>query len=78
MPDCHYCNRPTDPSRAYRRVTGWERKSRVASRRRGSDVVLRQVTDEYACEDCIVRLREGLPIEQGSLLFETGYDGFIA
>lgn len=65
---CHYCGAPVDTSRAFQRITGWQRKSQLASRKRGSDVVLRQTTDEWACEDCVTRLREGLPIEQGSLL----------
>jgi len=53
----------------YRRVVGWERKARYqSSRRGGSDIVLREVTAEVACSECITRLRAGVPAGQESLI----------
>ncbi len=69
-PRCNFCETPVDPTSpsTYRRVKGWEHKSPAASRRGGSDVVLRELADEFACFSCIERLRSGLSVEQGSLL----------
>ena len=58
---------PNDPS-VWRRVTGWERKGLGVSRRGGSDIVLRELRDEYACPVCVARLRAGLDARQESLL----------
>lgn len=67
---CHYCSVPVDPTdrRTYRRVVGWERKALASSRRSGSDIVLRETRDEYACAGCIVRLQQGLDVRQEALL----------
>jgi hypothetical protein len=48
MAACTYCGDPIDPQTVYRRVVGWERKSKAASRKAGSDIVLRESRDEFA------------------------------
>ena len=68
--NCSYCGtlvNPFAPS-TYRRVIGWERKALAASRRGGSDIVLREPLEEFACHACIVRLQAGLDPRQASLL----------
>jgi len=67
---CFYCREPIDPldRSVWRRVVGWERKGFAESRRGGSDIVLREPRDEYACPGCVVRLQAGLPVAQESLL----------
>jgi hypothetical protein len=67
---CSFCLQPVDPAArtTYRRVEGWERKALADSRRSGSDIVLRQPLDEYACPVCISRIQAGLSIAQEALL----------
>ena len=67
---CHFCREPVDPldHTTYRRVVGWERKAFAETRRGGSDIVLRELRDEYACSVCVARLRAGLDARQESLL----------
>ena len=67
---CHFCREPVDPldQTVYRRVVGWERKAFGETRRGGSDIVLRELRDEYACPTCVARLRAGLDARQESLL----------
>lgn len=67
---CFYCGESVDPlaHTTYRRVVGWERKAFAESRRGGSDIVLRELRDEYACPRCVVRLQKGLPVAQETLL----------
>jgi hypothetical protein len=65
---CAFCNAPVDPANCYRRIVAWEKKSLLPSRRGGADVVLREHQPEFACTSCVGRLRDGLSVEQGSLL----------
>jgi predicted RNA-binding Zn-ribbon protein involved in translation (DUF1610 family) len=65
---CTYCGESVAESLAYRRVSGWERKALGASRKGGSDIVLREAHDEFACAACIARLKAGINVEQGALL----------
>lgn len=67
---CAYCGDPVDPNSSFtwRRVIGWERKAVAASRRSGSDIVLREPRDEYACDICVSRLKRGVAPRQGALL----------
>lgn len=64
---CTYCRASVDPRYAWRRVVGWEQKAVATSRRRGSDIVLRQQLDEYACNGCVTRLKSGIALGQGTL-----------
>jgi hypothetical protein len=66
---CVYCGEPLDSLRGvYQRVTGWERKAAAASRRGGSDIVLRQQLDEWACADCVHKLQAGVHVDQQALV----------
>lgn len=66
--ECVFCGELVPESLAYRKVTGWERKAKVASRKGGSDIVFREAHDEHACSTCIVRLKSGLDVHQGTLV----------
>lgn len=73
MPDpaCVYCGRNVDPNQpyTYQRVSGWEHKAYSASRRGGSDIVLREpVPDMFACQFCIDKLKAGVNVAQETLL----------
>lgn len=69
MTVCFYCGKPiTATGRLWRRVVGWESKGVGELRRGGSDIVLREYRDEFACERCVFRLQHGLAPEQESLL----------
>ncbi len=67
---CFHCNQPvnTDDPSAFRRVIGWERKAVSQSRKGGSDIVLREQTDDYSCFACVERLKMGVNVAQSSLL----------
>lgn len=69
---CCYCHVELDTRlhTTYRRILGWERKSRTGSRRGGSDVVLREpeTPTAFACEGCIGSMRDGCSPRQGALL----------
>lgn len=65
---CGICGELVPESLLYRRVTGWERKAKSASRKGGSDIMLREPLDEYACSACIARLRAGINVGQESLV----------
>ena len=66
---CTHCNAPVEFNTGYRRVQGWARRAPSSSSRRGGeDIVLREHLDEWACTRCIGLLRDGLSVEQGSLL----------
>lgn len=65
---CAYCEREVDDATAYRRVVGWERKAHSESRKGGSDIVLREQLDEFACSECVTRLRSGLHVGQEALV----------
>lgn len=62
MTVCAYCNTPLDPhaGHIWRRVVGWERKARGATRKSGSDIAAREPREEYACDRCIRRLQRGV------------------
>lgn len=58
---CVFCGDPVPDKDCWRRVTGWERKARYGARRGGSDIALRQVSnDEVACNACISIRQAGL------------------
>ena len=67
---CHYCGHEVEAHsrNTWRRVSGWERKASAAARRSGSDIVLREPGDEFACNACIVLLKDGIAPGQESLL----------
>jgi hypothetical protein len=67
---CSYCGEPIDPFSKFtwRRIEGWERKATAESRRSGSDIALREPRDEYACDVCISKRKNGPDPDQGSLL----------
>ena len=67
---CVYCSSKLDPNdpTTYRRCRGWERKGLPGSRRGGSDIVLREAGEEFACWSCIDRKKRGLAPSQGALL----------
>jgi hypothetical protein len=69
-PVCALCGKPIDPSGygVYRRVTGWERKAAGQNRRGGSDIVLRQPLDELAHGFCVDRTRDGVNVNQETLV----------
>ena len=70
-PVCVYCDCSVDPNAngTYTRVRGWERKAYSASRRGGSDIVLRETTpDVFACQFCVDKLKAGVNVSQESLL----------
>ena len=68
MSVCTYCGGPVDSTSRWRRVIGWERKAISESRKSGSDIVLREPQDEYACNACITLLKSGISVSQESLL----------
>ena len=67
---CTFCGEPVDPLSPYtwRRVIGWERKAQAQSRKSGSDIALREARDEYACDPCVSRAKQGLPTGQEALI----------
>lgn len=68
--NCILCGEPVDPAArsTFHQVTGWERKAMSASRKSGSDIVLRQPLNQYAHGHCVERKRMGIPAAQESLL----------
>ena len=58
---CTYCKRPIDPRPGYhhQRTIGWERKAVAAARRSGSDIVLRERLNEFACNGCVEERKLG-------------------
>jgi len=70
--NCLYCKAPLDPDgpNVLRKVHAWEHKSQAASRRSGSDLVLREVykPEVWACSGCVRKLRRGVALEQTSFL----------
>jgi hypothetical protein len=67
---CHYCGDPVDPQSRFtwHRIVGWERKAVSASRKGGSDIALREQREEFACDQCVHRLQQGLAPLQEALL----------
>jgi hypothetical protein len=70
MTRCALCGRQIDPNAfgIYRQVTGWERKAKTAERRGGSDIVLRQPTGQHAHSFCVDRTRDGVNVNQETLV----------
>lgn len=68
MMRCTFCGSEIDERSDWHRVSGWERKAAVASRKGGSDIVLRESHDEFACSACITRLKSGFNVGQGTLV----------
>jgi hypothetical protein len=66
IPPCPLCGQPVhDPDLGVVEVAGFELKSQQASRRGGSDIVLREPTGRVAHPDCVVRARAGLsPLQE--------------
>lgn len=68
---CNYCRCELETESAatiFRRVLGWEKKAHGLSRRGGSDIVLREPVDEFACRPCIDALKSGRSPHQEALL----------
>jgi hypothetical protein len=63
---CTYCRKTVDPTSktTYTRVEGWERRAFAASRRGGSDIIMREQRDEYAHSHCVEKERHGIAHEQ--------------
>lgn len=70
LANCTHCHTPLDPDAhtTYTRVLAWERKSATPSRRSGSDLVLRERLEEYACSTCVAQMRRGVAPVQGVLV----------
>lgn len=68
LPICVYCGKLVAPSQAHQRIQGWEHRGATDSRRGGSDIILRERLDEYACDLCVSRLRAGVNPDQEKLL----------
>lgn len=66
-PSCTFCGCGViDSAVVFTRVTGWQTKGTTASRKSGSDIVLREATGEVACAACIARLKAKVPAGQES------------
>lgn len=68
---CVYCRNPLDPDHTstWRRVTGWERKNTTTtSRKGGSDIACREPVNQFACDQCVRRLRRGIAPHQDTLI----------
>lgn len=70
MTRCAECGEPVNPAdpNTYQRVEGWERKATSASRKSGSDIVLREPLQLFAHSHCITRRKMGLSPQQGSMI----------
>lgn len=70
MTSCVYCNQPVQPDgpNTYRLVSGWERKAYGGTRRGGSDIVLREPQNQFACWTCVDRKKHGVAPNQGALI----------
>ena len=62
---CVYCKGPIDGSLDYRRVIGWERQRSAGGT---NAIALREPQDEWACAECVRKLKRGVTLEQTSLL----------
>lgn len=63
---CHFCGEDLLPHQAYLSVTAWE-KPQYLRGESGSSLVLRRTTGQAACNECITKLRHGVPPTQSSL-----------
>lgn len=65
-PSCVFCGTPVDPRRSYQRVVGWQRIAgvRASGAHGGSDISLRETRDEWCCDPCMAKLRNGIHPEQ--------------
>lgn len=71
MSVCQFCGAAVKPddSNTYTRVLGWEKRAHGSSSRRGgSDIVLRERLETFACMFCIDALKHGRAPSQGSLI----------
>jgi hypothetical protein len=66
---CALCNQEVDPTSrtSLQRVIAWERRALSASRKSGSDIVLRERLDEFAHGHCIELARSGVSTSQESM-----------
>jgi hypothetical protein len=68
---CNFCGNEINPrlQTVWRQVTGWERKATSATRKGGSDIVLREPVDgKIACDGCIDSAKRGVAPLQESLI----------
>jgi hypothetical protein len=69
--NCAYCCAPVLPDApdTFVRVTAWEHRAFAGgSRRGGSDLCLRERLPEYACSECVQKLKRGIAPVQGALI----------
>jgi hypothetical protein len=67
-PSCAYCGRVIGADEPYdQRVVGWERKAGAASRKSGSDILLRERRDEFAHRHCVDTAARGLAPTQAAM-----------
>jgi hypothetical protein len=68
---CPFCGEDVNPAntRNWQRIVGWQRIAgvRASGKHGGSDIVLREVRQEWAHPGCITKARAGL-LGQESLL----------
>lgn len=70
---CQFCPKEiTDPTGRgfFERVTGWQTKGAAESRKGGSDIVLREGTGEFACGECILKMKQKVNAAQAALDIE--------
>jgi hypothetical protein len=67
---CALCGQPVDPTSntTFQRVIGWQRKAITASRKSGSDIVMRERLEDVAHGHCVELARSGVSVAQESLL----------
>lgn len=70
LANCAFCEKPLQPDAhtTLQRVTAWEKKSVLASRRGGSDLYLRERQNSFACLSCVEGQRRGVSPLQGALV----------
>lgn len=63
---CTFCGKEVNPQsrQTYTRVVGWHRPGKAG----GSDIVLRQLLNEWACPQCVDKVRWGVNVGQESLV----------
>jgi len=62
---CVYCNRPVTIDHDYRKVIGWERHRSGGGT---NALAVREPQDEWACSECVSKLKRGVTMEQTSLI----------
>lgn len=71
---CKFCAKFVDGNApgTWRRATGWLPVKRYSGNKVGTNnLTLREYVEEYACAECIDRLKHGIPVGQLSI-FESG------